>query len=869
MFFVPECVSSMFTQPILWNPIQDFINKAKAKQAAASPPQMGPPAPTKSSSSSSSRSSSSALPQMGPPAPEVVPKAILPPVFFNDPLSKSIRANQAKTAAASSAPVFDLRNLPVSKEGDYQSEPGGPIKTGGVTYETVSKQEGLSIIYNQAQKLQDASDKWQAVSKNPFSNNLFGQPMFRGMSQVFANRLSVQSQELQQLANTGSSEWHPQTKVGVSYDLATREPTSFDLRFPYAGAEKYGSTREAINRLSPEQRLLFGLTSVNPANVPMALSTGQSKLDLEVKAYQEMQGWYGPKGEMNLGGFAQSYIASPVTSIGLMFASAGAYGAASGAAKGALLTSGSLKVLNMVNTSEAVIGVGLGVYSGLTLKKTFEEQGMEAGAGQGWLLGAQFGAGMAGYGMGAAAGTRYGAQKGFEKFLSTEYKASKIDITTYSAGLEGSRARYQLDKFFTGKITEQPVPKFTDIQSMADQPGLRSYFQNKLPTIKHEIFGGAATNKPMGTHDLDVMLGPRNYVYAEYASSKVLKIGSVKDFADIKPFQRPGSIVSEFGTMKMRSLDIEGYNVMRYSEQFSRLSGSSFRPAHSGRLKDLPESMRMLDELVAGTGKGTGSAKLNFNISSYKNSIRYLESLGEKNPLIRSQAESDLIYGPSLGKRFYEFRMKAWERILPESFKRSDAMRFIGGGKGKGFSDEGFLPASPRSNLISSRFSMSLGGGVISRMISSSMKVPKSSFSSSFLSRSFGLSMKMPSISKKSMSLGSTGSSWSSFFGSYPSFSPSSIGKSGSGWSDIPSPSSPSNIPSSSLPSISSLGGSLSLSLSSSYKSISDSYSNYPSLSPSAVYGGWGEWADEWFYGKKKRYRSTKTYDPLKELFGM
>ena len=170
-------------------------------------------------------------------------------------------------------------------------------------------------------------------------------------------------------------------------------------------------------------------------------------------------------------------------------------------------------------------------------------------------------------------------------------------------------------------------------------------------------------------------------------------------------------------------------------------------------------------------------------------------------------------------------------------------------------------------NLISSRFSMSLMSSVVSREISSSMKLPKASVSSSF-SRSFGVSMKMPSMSKMSgMPRSSNISSWSSFFGGYPSFSPPSPSK--SGWSDGPSPPSPSSIiPSFSISSLVGNDGYPSLSKSLSRSLSSGSYSYYPSLSP-FLYGGGGEWADEWYYGKKKRYRRTKTFDPLEELFGM
>jgi hypothetical protein len=199
------------------------------------------------------------------------------------------------------------------------------------------------------------------------------------------------------------------------------------------------------------------------------------------------------------------------------------------------------------------------------------------------------------------------------------------------------------------------------------------------------------------------MLGAKETMLAKYTSEEYLGIGKAEKFVDIKPPQKPGEIVSEFGTQKLPSLKTEeGYNVMPWSEQFGRLSSSSLRPAHAGRLKDLPESIRMLEQVTAGEDL---SPSIKANMEIYNKGIQgFIDKYGieqtSKNPLIRSTVESDIIYGPSFREKFFKVKESFWEKTTPESIKKANAEKYIHGESEDimGF-DESYLPPSLSSSF--------------------------------------------------------------------------------------------------------------------------------------------------------------------------
>jgi hypothetical protein len=567
---------------------------------------------------------------------------------------------QKKTGSTKEAPKIEQKLTEVST----------PKKQ---TSREINKEQYAQERYGQSQLVQRVVGERQKVIREQGFNVLTGRYLVRTAPIQYAENRGL-SQKLYREAFSAQTEWHPETKI-------TRTEQGYQAEFPYPGAEKYGSTKKYIEKLSSFDRFMLnmGVAFTPTGNFGVAQAyyagTGQKSKALDI----EIQGLH----YLKTTPIEKYLIESPYVQTGVITATMVPVGAGMGAVSGRLLASGSTWGLRAFKIGSTVVGGALVAPQAIETYKNFSTGKTGEGLGNLAVMGSQFAGAGVGAKMGHPIGFKYGATRGFNKFISNQYKTGKIDANEYNAFRNAMKTGTTIGKQIDLKM--QPQAGFKDVMSVKKTPRLREYFWKKTPTIKHELFGGTISGKPQGTHDIDIMLKPKGYVEFKIAS-KIITKEDVSSFVDIKMPVKPGNIVTELGDIKLKPdiaiVEGERFTVMKGREQFNRLFASSMRPAHTGRLKDIPESIRLAE--LWGKGKP--------EVNKFVESMRYIEKIGEKHPFISTTERAASIYNrTSLKEIWYNVRGRFWNRILSDQSIKNDISRVL---------SKGNIPPSPSPSII-------------------------------------------------------------------------------------------------------------------------------------------------------------------------
>ena len=529
-----------------------------------------------------------------------------------------------------------------------------------------------------------------------------------------SNEYQQKSNELLRAGIDASTEWHPDTKV-------TRNIMGeYQIDFPYAGAEHYGSLKQSLDQSGFGGLLATAFTPEDPLGLTSAFYTAtgnkQAAIDSKIKSMARVQhmedirtGKIEGKGLgdwfMEAGSW---YIENPITQIGLSAVGGEVIGKGVGFASGYLTGAGRLGAVQALKYGTKAAGGLMVVPSGISIYSDVQAgKGGEA-LGKAGVLGLSFIGGLGAGKEGMAESFKSGAKKGFDKYLLKNYTEGKLvptdvnpnlklDPKAYSSKnifakgkeLNADRLELQNDilKRFGGAETiKQEIPQLDMIKAVQDYPEFGLYAKGKIPGMRdYKIYGSAARGK-LNPNDLDIMVGPKASAEFKFAIEKItgkpfgeVKLGDIHYIGE----QRPGRIVGEFGAVAEPAYKFElpegKLLTSRYTEEWSRLSGSSLRPAHTGRIKDFDEALRMLDVIYEGQDIPPSLRK---TITRYKQNMEYFKEMGENNPLIHTPSEYQSIYeSPTLRSRLYSFEEKVLQKVVPKEIREAELGKFIEKGK--------------------------------------------------------------------------------------------------------------------------------------------------------------------------------------------
>ena len=300
--------------------------------------------------------------------------------------------------------------------------------------EQLGKQEGIQkAFFDRYYTLRDVDDQYQTAIQN-LSNAEFkkdskyviqtkqGEKLVSGQEaqrwankkiqeyQKMSNQIQNERNKLWQAGRDAQDEWHPKTKV-IEYNPATHhirngnvvkgqekdyvegETVRYHYKFPYGGAERYGSYKESLDKGGFGGLLATAFTGEDPLGLASAyyMATGdkQKAIDTKIKALhgvkQVQEGWE----ESPLEGLKRGtmwYMNMPTTQIGLAAIGGEAMGAGLGYAS---------SVAPKVATGAKIVGGGAGLVMGA--QEAGNMYGMYQRGEYGELLGRGVTAGLAGY----------------------------------------------------------------------------------------------------------------------------------------------------------------------------------------------------------------------------------------------------------------------------------------------------------------------------------------------------------------------------------------------------------------------------------------------------------------------------------------
>jgi len=553
------------------------------------------------------------------------------------------------------------------------------------------------------------------------------------------------SQELYMSGLRAHEEWHPETKVVLTGE-------GYDIRFPYEGAEHYGTYKKQLDKSGFLGLFATAWTPEDPLGMISAseklLGHHQKSIDAKIQAMHRIKNLETPTD------FATWYLQSPATQIGLSIAGGYGIGKIGGYAAGRVSTS--ILGTRILKYGSLLVGAAVITPTAFDITKTFQEGETGRGIAKIGMTGLLFAGGYSGYkaGMKSTSGL-FGKHKGLTSYEIGSWKAFRTSMVKgmnkgeigLRQGISSIKASKDRISFFKdmrnrGLNPYQPEPEFMRVQALEKTPYLRNWF--KRHSIS-EIFGGAASDKP-STHDIDIMYrSALGKIETTYASTK-LGYGDIKTYADIKPWQKPGSIVSRMGTTKLTSYKHpSGLRTGKWIEQYSRLSESSLDLAHKGRLKDIPESIRILEQIYTSTGGVP--PELQGTMTSYKKWMNILQS----DPIIMKPETSSYYFGKSLGERWYNLRSSFYKKVTPKSYLDKQVSRYAFDPYPTTVKGGGYLPDTP--SIIPSVSSI-FAGGISSSFFSNISRPNVSTSISKSLDRytsSIGISnIFSPSITKSS-----------------------------------------------------------------------------------------------------------------------
>jgi len=265
--------------------------------------------------------------------------------------------------------------------------------------ETMSKQEGVQkAFFDRYYALEDIESEYQTAIQN-LSNANFdknskyvveGKLVSGAEAQKWANKkikeyqkvdnqIQTERNKLWQAGREAQDEWHPDTKI-IEYNPATHhvennkvvsgkekdyiegETVRYHYKFPYGGAEQYGSYKKSLDKGGFGGLLATAFTGEDPLGLTSAyyMATGdkQKAIDTKIKALhgvkQVQEGWK----ESPLEGLKRGtmwYANMPTTQIGLAAIGGEAFGAGLGYAS---------SVAPKVATGVKIVGGGAGLIMG-------------------------------------------------------------------------------------------------------------------------------------------------------------------------------------------------------------------------------------------------------------------------------------------------------------------------------------------------------------------------------------------------------------------------------------------------------------------------------------------------------------------------
>jgi len=706
-------------------------------------------------------------------------------------------------------------------------------------------QRRKSIVIT-ARNIQDLNRTSRLINTAP-SDATFtvdGRELNKREAQLYVqSQISSQRENLRQLNKTGSvyvdtGDWEPDSRV---VKTSTVDKTSYSVSHPYKGAERYGEAKRSYEESRKQHGIIpdlaVSLTGYDPLGVTSAYyaATGNKERakNVKIRAIAQIRAIDNPLDA------ASYYLNMPFTQIG--FAIAGGYGFGKVGAYAAGRAAGNVLATRALQVGGVALGAGLVAPAVADVYNEVQQGRPGEALGKGVTLGFSV---AGGYG-GAKAGMQstsgffgkgkglYPSEYGYYKGLQARVGKGKLP----QGVLDAAKPLYEKilpDLRLRGVRPDQVYPSFQNVESFQGSRKLPRFFERFMRKGKSEGFGGGFTEKP-STHDIDIMMrSPRSQVQLEYGIGRLGREPS--SVADIKPMQRVGSMVSRGGAVKEPGYKFPtGLREMRYTEQFARVSQSSLELAHSGRSKDISESLRLLDWVIYNK-TGGAPTELFPSIAKYKIAMYALE----QKPYILSPEVSSKVYGSSLGKKFWDVRVKFWRETSSNNRLSTSFDKQYGA-----VLTESILPPSPSVVAVSPSTSGFMGG-LLFRSSPSSSKSVSTTFSSPSVSKSLSTSLSSitySSSTSKSISLSPTSPSGSRSI---------SISK--------PSPS----------PSKTSSSSSVSKIISSSSKSSSKFFSSsfYPG-SPyfdKSMYGRGSKGSDFRLFGKTKKFRSVKVTSPLKGL---
>lgn len=456
-----------------------------------------------------------------------------------------------------------------------------------------------------------------------------------------------------------SDEWHPETKI-------VKTDTGYKTVFPYAGAEQYGYYKKKLQGHGLGGLFATTMTFEDPLGIPSAYETAtgqkQAALDRKIRALHSFK-TFQKEGPI---GFGKYYLSSPMGVIGTSAIAGGVISTGTKFAGGYIAArygAGSLASFGFKAAQAGVGGAMIG-YTVADVEHTFKTAGPSEGLKKATQTGLAFAGGYAGYKMGATGTIRgatageWGARRGFETKIVKGIESGYISPTVGSEVLRASRLEFDLRRMLRGVKVPRSEVDFSRVSTLKDYPKTQEFFSKHLLRRKSGIFGSLGEDRP-DVHDIDVMY--RNLSQAQretwYAGWK--EDIDISKVADIKPWQRTGSLVGRLGTLKQKWVRTpKGYRLMRISESAMRHGESSLELPHIGRSKDIPRSVELYTKLWESGGR---SPKVEPILKEYTNVMKSLES----HPFVMKPSESRFIYGgKSFGEIWSGLKHKMYRKIL-------------------------------------------------------------------------------------------------------------------------------------------------------------------------------------------------------------
>ena len=555
--------------PPLMGPIKPTTSKA------APPPLMGPIKPT--------TSKAAPPPLMGPVKPEPDPTPFKSSVFTKSPIYAKVKESQRRIELARRYKQKQVVGLTPQQ---YQQQTYTAMKdigrqkseyyrmVGGIDPTTTYKYKGATVP--------------GALLKAKLEKEYL--PQFERAEKI--------SQTSWSAARDIEKEAHPDTRF-IKTDIG------YDIKFPFAGAEKYRTHKKTLKRGGPILGFATALTGADPLGLKSAYytATGQKEKVIQTK----IEALHGV-GEAKKGGWkaAEWYLSMPTTQIGLAAIGGEVIGAGTGAVQATSWGTKALFVSRGVTsvgkplytiTASTLLKTGIGVgFGGMAIKETapivfkaFDTGDWSDVVSTGGVAALSLTAGISGYKKGY--GTGFGRTESY-LYGKAAYKPGSSEYIRFKSALKVAR---KLEGIKSHKAKPLDIAK--DIMRLDTKSAKATIkFLEKHP--KTTIGGSAASYTQIegarSPRDIDLLLkgGDKEIASAKkWFGSKLLKTKEGQHRIDIHGTEmfKPGRHV-EFGFSSKTPRKISGTRYLKPGEQVFRKAISSVKTeTQYRRFKDLPD----------------------------------------------------------------------------------------------------------------------------------------------------------------------------------------------------------------------------------------------------------------------------------------